>query len=359
MGLSTPEQRRWLRLALKSTLSTYPHPNPRVGALVLDPSGRKVGSGVHQGPGNPHAEILALGQAGDSARGGVIFTTLEPCVHYGRTPPCVDSIRVSGVASVVVGALDPDQRVSGRSAALLEAAGIEVVGPLSTEEVEAADPGYFHHRRTGRPLFTFKAAATLDGWTAARDGTSQWISGPAARRDGHGLRADADAVMVGAGTLRSDDPRLTVRISGHRGPQPVPVVVAGRSPLPRVRKLWDRHPLIVAPRPLDAFPPDRQVVAPGEGGLVDLTAAARALGDRGILEVLVEGGPRLAGAMWAAGLIDRGVFYLAARMAGGEGWPVLQGLFSTLSDAKQVTFEDVRRVGEDIRVAWRGPQESG
>ena len=357
MAFTVSEFRRLLRRALGLTVSSYPHPNPRVAALVLDSDGRQVATGVHRGPGSPHAEVVALEKAGDRARRGVLFTTLEPCVHFGRTPPCVDRIAGSEVATVVVGALDPDTRVAGRSRGILEAGGIEVVGPLATKEVEAADPGYFHHRRTGRPLFTLKAAATLDGWIAAQDGTSQWISGPSSRSDGHRLRAAADAVMVGAGTLRADDPRLTVRFPGYRGPQPRAVVVAGRSAVPPVRKLWARNPLIIAPRPAERFPPQDQVVAPGVDGLADLGTAARALGERGILEVLVEGGPRLAGALWKEGLIDRGVFYLAARMAGGEGWPIMRGVFATLSEADQVIIEDVRRVGEDVRVAWRRQKE--
>lgn len=360
MGPITAERRRLLRRALGMAATTRPHPNPRVGALVVDPTGRQVGTGVHQGPGTPHAEILALDEAGAGARGGMLITTLEPCVHLGRTPPCVDRISGSGVVTVVVGALDPDRRVSGRARALLEGAGMEVAGPLLTDEVEAADPAYFHHRRTGRPRFTLKAAATLDGWVAARDGTSQWISGPAARLDGHRLRASADAVMVGAGTLRSDDPRLTVRLNGYRGPQPEAVVVAGGAPLPSVRTLWERSPLVVAPRPTDVVPPDRQVIAPRKGGgLVDLASAARSIGERGLLEVLVEGGPRLAGALWEDGLIDRGVFYMAARVAGGKGLPVMGGAFSTLSDAREVTIEDVQRVGEDLRVEWRLRKEDG
>ena len=358
MGPVTAERRRLLRRAMRKAAGARPHPNPRVGALVMDSGGQLAGTGVHQGPGTPHAETLALDEAGPRARGGTLITTLEPCVHVGRTPPCVDRIIGSGVVTVVVGAEDPDQRVSGRSIALLEKAGLEVDGPLLTGEVEAADPAYFHHRRTGRPRFTLKAAATLDGWTAAGDGTSQWISGLAARRDGHLLRASADAVMVGAGTLRADDPRLTVRLECARTPQPLAVVVAGRAPLPSIRKVWDRSPLVVAPRPTEVVPPDLQVIAPGAEGLVDLAGAARALGERGLLEVLVEGGPRLAGAMWSVGLIDRGVFYMAARVAGGEGLPVMQGTFSTLSDSRDVIIEDVQRVGEDLRVEWRPREES-
>ncbi|MDE0673995.1 MAG: bifunctional diaminohydroxyphosphoribosylaminopyrimidine deaminase/5-amino-6-(5-phosphoribosylamino)uracil reductase RibD [bacterium] len=358
MGTTTGEGRRLLRRALKKAAEARPHPNPRVGALVMDPGGQLVGTGVHQGPGSPHAETLALDEAGSRAKGGTLITTLEPCVHSGRTPPCVDRITGAGVAAVVVGADDPDRRVSGRGRAVLEELGIEVAGPLLTEEVEAADPAYFHHRRTGRPRFTLKAAVTLDGWTAARDGTSQWISGPAARRDGHRLRASADGVMVGAGTLRADDPSLTVRLEGARTPQPPAVVVAGRARLPAVRKLWERRPLVIAPQPTDVVPPDLQVIAPGGDGLVDLALAARALGERGLLEVLVEGGPRLAGGMWSAGLIDRGVFYMAARVAGGEGLPVMSGAFSTLSASRQAIIEDVQKVGEDLRIEWRPRRES-
>ena len=350
-------RRRLLRRALGMTGSAHPHPNPRVAALVMDPGGRQIAAGVHRGPGHPHAEVVALDEAGEKARGGVLITTLEPCVHQGRTPPCVERILRAEVASVVVGALDPDIRVAGRSRPILESGGVGVFGPLLTDQVEAADPGYFHHRRTGRPLFTLKAAGTLDGWTAASDGTSQWISCAAARQDGHHLRAAADAVMVGAGTVRSDDPRLTVRVRGYEGPQPQAVVVAGRSPLPATRKLWERSPLIVAPVPDPGFPPEQQIVAPGIEGLVDLKTAATALGERGILEVLVEGGAGLAGALWQDGLIDRGVFYLAARMGGGEGWPIMSGAFSTLSESRPVIIEDMRRVGKDIRIAWKRPEE--
>ncbi len=350
-------QRRLLRRALVMTASSHPHPNPRVGALVLDAEGRQVGRGVHQGPGNPHAEVLALTEAGERARGGVVITTLEPCVHIGRTSPCVERISAAGVDTVVVGALDPDRRVAGRSRSILASSGVETLGPVLTEEVEEADPGYFHHRRRGRPLFILKAALTLDGWVAAGDGTSQWISGRPARRDGHRLRASVDAVMVGAGTLRDDDPRLTVRLDGHTGPQPQAVIVAGKSPLPRSRKLWDRNPTVITARRRGFLPADDQVVAPGADGLVDLPAAARALGERGILSVLVEGGPRLSGALWADGLVDRGVFYLAARIAGGSGRPVMWGDFATLTDAREIVIDDVRRVGEDLRVAWRYRRE--
>ncbi len=357
MSLTVTYGRRLLRRALDKAVSAHPHPNPKVAALVLDSEGRQVAEGVHRGPGHPHAEVLALDEAGERAGGGILISTLEPCIHHGRTPPCVDRIFDSGVASVVMGALDPDSRVAGRSRAILESGGVEVLGPLLTDEVEQADPGYFHHRRTGRPLFTLKAAATLDGWLAASDGTSQWISGTAARRDGHRLRASVDAVMVGAGTVRADDPRLTVRIAGVGAPQPQAVVVAGRTRLPAVRNLWERNPLILTSVPLAGFPREQQIVAPRGDGLVDLNTAAAALGDRGVLEVLVEGGPLLAGALWREGLIDRGVFYLAARMAGGEGWPVMRGDFATLSDARGVTIEDVQRVGDDLRVAWRCPKE--
>ena len=343
------DEGRLMREAISLAVATRPHPNPRVGALVLDAEGRPVGRGAHAGPGSPHAEVIALEQAGGRAAGGTLVVSLEPCHHTGRTPPCTEAVLVSGVARVLVGVEDPDPRVAGRGIARLRSAGLDVAVGIAAAEAEALDPGYFKHRRTGRPLVTLKAALTLDGWAAAADGTSQWITAEEARADGHRLRAEADAVVVGAGTVRADDPALTVRLPGYSGRQPRPVVVVGRGPLPGWARLWERAPLVLAPGPADY--PGEVVVVPGPDG-VDLAAGLAVLGERGLLDVLVEGGPTLAGSLLRAGLVNRGVFYLGARLGGGVGTPVLGGAFNTLADARRVHIESVAAVGPDARIEF-------
>lgn len=338
-----------MREAISLAAGTRPHPNPRVGALVLDAHGVLVGRGAHAGPGSPHAEVLALEEAGERAAGGTLVVSLEPCDHTGRTPPCTEAVLNSGVARVLVGAEDPDPRVAGRGIARLRAAGLEVATGIAGAEVEALDPAYFHHRRTGRPRVIWKVALTLDGWAAAADGTSQWITSEEARADGHRLRAAADAVVVGAGTVLADDPALTVRLPGYQGAQPRPVVVAGRRPLPSGARIWARHPLVLAPGAADY--PAEVVPVPGPDG-VDLAAGLGELGERGLLDLLVEGGPTLAGSLLRAGLIDRGVFYLGARLGGGEGKPALAGVFSTLGEARIARIESVAALGPDVRIEF-------
>jgi diaminohydroxyphosphoribosylaminopyrimidine deaminase/5-amino-6-(5-phosphoribosylamino)uracil reductase len=340
-----------MRRAIALSAEHRPHPNPRVGAVVLDPEGRVVGEGSHAGLSHPHAEVNALRQAGDRAREGTVIVTLEPCNHQGLTPPCTSALLAAGVRRVFYGAEDPDPRVAGAGAAALAAAGVEVNGGMLGSEVEIADPGYFHHRRSGLPLLTLKVAMTLDGQVAAADGTSQWITGPEAREDAHRLRANADAVLIGAGTLRRDDPSLDVRLEGYTGPQPRPVVVAGRQALPVGVRVLARNPLAIVTRP-SAWA-EEIVVDPGPDGMPDLRQAAAAIGGRGYLDVLVEGGPRLAAALLASGLIQRGVFYVAGRLAGGMGFPVFQETLATITDSRPVEITAVTRVGVDLRVEWR------
>ena len=319
-----------MQRAAQLARTTHPHPNPKVGALILDASGEAVGQGAHAGPGSPHAEVVALSHAGDRARGGTVVVTLEPCTHHGRTPPCVDALVSAGLVRVVIGARDPDPRVQGMGIEQLRGAGVEVLTDVGPGE--QVDPSYFHHRRTGLPLVTLKLAATLDGQVAAADGTSQWITGPEARADAHRLRAEADAVMVGAGTVIADDPMLDVRLPDHDGFQPRPVVVVGERPLPADARIWARDPLII------------------EQGAGDLTEVLRLVAQEGLLAVLVEGGPRLAGSLWAANLVNRGVFYFGGMVAGGHGRSPFQGVWSTLENARPVTVDAVRRLGNDLRV---------
>ncbi len=339
-----------LQRAFEIATFHHPHPNPRVGAVIVDERGVVVGEGAHVAAGQPHAEILALDAAGERANGATAYVTLEPCNHHGRTPPCTDALIAAGVRRVVLAVTDPDPRVAGAGSDRLRKAGIEVVEDVDVAAGEALDPGYFHHRRTGRPLVTLKLAATLDGQTAAADGSSQWITSEEARTDVHRLRARSDAIVIGAGTLRSDDPRLDVRIHGHHGPGPRPVVVAGRKPLPAESKLYARTPLVY--RPADAAPPPASVEAvtlPSIDG-VELEALVKDLGGRGMLDVLVEGGPTLAGALVRSGLVDRFVVYLAGKLGGGLGLPMFSGTWDTLDRAVELDVLDVTTLGPDVRI---------
>ncbi len=336
--------------AIQAALPTRPHPNPRVGAVVLSRGGAAVGAGVHHGPGTPHAEVVALEAARGAAADGTLVVTLEPCNHHGRTPPCTEAIRRAGIRRVVVGALDPDERVAGSGLDHLRRAGIDVVHDVASDAVRALDPGYFHHRSTGRARVTVKLAATLDGQAAARDGTSQWITGDAARADVHRLRASADAVAVGAETARRDDPQLTVRTQGFAGPQPRPVVIAGRLPIPSDLRVFERAVLVYAVSPF-GWPSDAEVVeVPGVDGRADLAAIAQDLPTRSILDVFVEGGPTLAAGLARAGLVDEYVLYFGARLGLGSGRPMFGGAFDTLTDARPVAIDSVTRLGSDLRV---------
>ncbi|MDH3678726.1 MAG: bifunctional diaminohydroxyphosphoribosylaminopyrimidine deaminase/5-amino-6-(5-phosphoribosylamino)uracil reductase RibD [Acidimicrobiia bacterium] len=304
-------------------------PNPWVGAVLVTPTGVTF-EGSTRRPGSAHAEREALRRAGDRAAGGTLYVTLEPCCHHGRTPPCVDAVIEADVARVVVAVSDPDRRVGGSGIERLQAAGIEVaVGPGAGAVEEQLAP-YLKHRRTGRPLVVVKLATTLDGRTAAADGTSQWITGEEARLDAHRLRAESDAVLVGAGTVRADDPRLTVR-----------GVIAGDGAEPR-------QPLRVV---LGRADPSAAIQPCVElGG--DLTAVLDELGRRDVAQVLVEGGATVAGAFHRAGLVDRYVIYLApALMGGDDGTPLLSGPgASSIGDLRRLQLDRVVKLGHDLRI---------
>lgn len=338
-----------MRRAIELAGSHRPHPNPRVGAVVISDGGDLLGEGAHEAPGHPHAEVVALGEAGDRARGATLYVTLEPCSHQGRTPPCIPAILASGVRKVVVGAGDPDARVSGSGVSALRDAGVEVIEGVLAEEAEAVDPAYFRHRRTGLPRVTLKYAMTLDGAIAAADGSSRWVSSEPAREDAHRLRAGVDAVVIGAGTVRSDDPRLTVRLDDYRGPQPRAVIVTGAGELPGAALIWDREPLVVSAWPRE-IPAGTLAVVPGRGGLPDPVAAARVIAEQGYLDLLLEGGAGLAGAWWRAGVVTRGVVYLAAKMGGGRGISPLAGAFPHIEGVSEVEITGVRSLGADYRV---------
>lgn len=349
-----------MRRAIALGAAHHPHPNPRVGAVILGAEGELLTEAGHRGPGHPHAEQAAIDQLGGRIpSGATLVVSLEPCNHYARTPPCTTAVIEAGFARVVVGALDPDERVFGTGIERIRSAGIETEQGLLAEEVERSDPAYFHHRRTGRARFTIKAATTIDGQIGARDGTSQWITSSAARADAHRLRAESDAVMIGAGTLRRDDPRLDVRVSSDsEDRQPPAVVVAGNSDLPTDRQVWERPgTLVLAARALQV-PAEVVIVDSDQSGLPDPVAMANALGKRGLLAILVEGGSRLLGSLWKHEVVSAGVSYLGAMVAGGVGTPLFAGAWDTLSDASRIEITEVRAVGPDLRVDWY-PVRSG
>lgn len=329
----------------------HTHPNPRVGSLVVAASGEVIGEGWHRGPGTAHAEVDALSQAGEAARGSTVYVSLEPCSHHGRTPPCTDALIEAGVSQVVVATLDPDSNVSGQGVKKLRGAGIEVEVGVLEGEARRVDPAYFRHRETGMPLVTLKWAMTLDGSVAAADGTSQWITGEDARADVHRIRSMVDAVVVGAGTVRDDDPFLDVRLDGYDGPQPCPVIVAGQGPLPVHARIWDREPVVISTGPRD-IPGGRVLEVPGNEGYPDPVAACRSLADLGLLHLLVEGGPGLARAWWDGGVVNNGLVYVGAKVGGGTGKSPLSGTFPTITAASDVEFGEVRSVGHDVVISF-------
>ena len=306
-------------------------PNPWVGAVLV--TGTATYQAATAPPGGPHAEVAALAlaaEAGDTTFGSTLYTTLEPCVQFGRTPPCVDAILAAGVARVVVALVDPDPAVAARGVAALRARGVEVSVGTQAEAVERQLAPYLKHRRTGRPWVVLKLAATMDGRTAAPDGSSRWITGEAARRDVHELRAASDAVLVGAGTVRADDPELTVR------PPAACATVVPRQPL----------------RVVLGHAPQGARVQPAlelSGELADVLSD---LARRGVVQLLVEGGAKVAHDLHAAGLVDRYVLYLAPKLFGGDdGRPLFHGPGAgTIGDVWRGRIVSVEQLGEDLRV---------
>jgi diaminohydroxyphosphoribosylaminopyrimidine deaminase/5-amino-6-(5-phosphoribosylamino)uracil reductase len=307
-------------------------PNPWVGAVVVPGGGEIAGTGATAPPGGPHAEVEALRAAGERAREATLYVTLEPCAHHGRTPPCTEAIVAAGIRRVVIGMEDPDPLVQGAGAAALRAAGVEVEVGTAADEVAEQLAAYRHHRATGRPWVVLKLATTLDGRSAAPDGTSRWITGEAARLDVHRLRARSDAVLVGAGTVRADDPRLTVRLPADdplfRGPGEQPLRVVLGTPPPGA-----------ASEPALAL-----------GG--DLTDVLDELGGRGVLQLLVEGGARVAHDFHVAGLVDRYVLYVAPALFGGsDARPLFDGPGApTIADLWRGEVRSLTSLDGDVRL---------
>jgi diaminohydroxyphosphoribosylaminopyrimidine deaminase / 5-amino-6-(5-phosphoribosylamino)uracil reductase len=300
-------------------------PNPWVGAVIVDAQGVVIAEGHTQAPGESHAEVEALRRAGDRARGATMVVTLEPCCHVGRTGPCTEAIVESGLRRVVVATLDPDPRVAGRGVEVLRASGVDVEVGVEEEVVTAQLAPYLWHRRTGRPYVVAKVASTMDGVVAMADGSSQWITGEPARRDAHVLRAQSQAIVVGAGTVRSDDPQLTARL-GDIVLEPLRVVLGEVPEGAKVRPCLERH-----------------------GNLGDVLDE---LGELDVVQVLVEGGPATISEFLEAGLVNRMVWYMAPAFAGARDTlgALASRSTSTIGELRRGRVVEVRRIGEDVRM---------
>lgn len=338
-------------------------PNPAVGCVIVK-DGRVVGRGWTRLGGRPHAEVVALAQAGEAARGATAYVTLEPCSHHGKTPPCADALVAAGVVRAVVALTDPDPRVNGQGLARLRAAGLEVSEGVMADEAREDQKGFLSRVTRGRPMVTLKLATSFDGRIATASGESQWITGPQARRLVHAQRLRHDAVMIGAGTARADDPTLNVRDMGARH-QPVRVVLSRHLDLPlgsklaqsaRTVPLWLIHgeradpALVAAWQGLGA----RTLAVPVSQGQIDPAAALAALGAAGLTRVFCEGGGGLAASLLAEDLVDELVGFTAGLALGAEGRPSLAALgLSRLTEAPRFTLKDTRAVGGDVLHLWR------
>lgn len=346
-----------LALAERGLFTTTP--NPRVGCVIVR-DGAVVGTGWHERAGEAHAEVIALREAGARAAGGTVYVTLEPCSHHGRTPPCTDGLIAAKVARVVAACEDPNPVVAGQGLACLRAAGIDASVGLLGEAARELNIGFVSRMTRGRPWVRMKIAATLDGKTALGDGRSQWITGADARRDGHAFRARACAVLTGIGTVKDDDPQLTVRdVPTTR--QPLRVLVDSRLEVPPTARILEGGNVLVAAAVADrariaalAGHGAQVLLLPNAAGKVDLGELMAELGRRGLNEVHVEAGFKLNGSLVAAGLVDELVIYFAPSLIGESG----RGMFNLpgpadLAARVQLSVRDVRRVGADLRVLAR------
>lgn len=337
-------------------------PNPLVGAVVVK-DGEVVGEGWHEGPGQPHAEVVALEAAGERAGGGDLYVSLEPCSHYGRTPPCAPRVAASNVARVIAALQDPNPLVSGEGFAHLRQAGVEIrVGALA-EDARRQNEAFLKHVRTRLPFVTLKMAASLDGKAAARDGSSRWITGEEARAEVHRMRAAADAILVGAGTAVRDDPSLTVRDPDYRGRPKLRVVVDGRGIVPETHKVFSdgEAPSLVATS--EGAPTERRdawrragaevlVLDDAGSALIPLKDLFAELGKRDVQHVLMEGGPTIAWEAVQRDLVDKVVLFFAPVLVGGETAPsvLMGGGTPTIGDAVPLQLADVTRIGRDFKV---------
>ncbi|MBI3129120.1 MAG: bifunctional diaminohydroxyphosphoribosylaminopyrimidine deaminase/5-amino-6-(5-phosphoribosylamino)uracil reductase RibD [Candidatus Tectomicrobia bacterium] len=339
-------------------------PNPAVGAVVLDAGGRPAGQGFHERAGAPHAEAVALREAGERARGGTLYITLEPCAHQGRTPPCAPAVAGAGVTRVVAAVQDPDPRTAGRGFQILVDAGIRVEVGLRAREAVRLNEGFFTWHRDGRPLVTLKAAASLDGRIASRAGASRWLTGEKARAWAHGYRDRVDAILVGVETVLRDDPLLTSRPEGREGKPILRVILDSRLKTPETAKVLppDREVATILAATRDA-PADKEALlrrkgaevlrlGPSGAGRVPLAPLLRELGERGVRHLLVEGGGRVHGAFLREGLAHKVLFFLAPLIMGDESARgAVAGLAPrTPGQALRLSYVRHEALGEDLLV---------
>lgn len=346
-----------LQLAEKGLYSTSP--NPRVGCVIVR-DGKIVGSGWHIKVGQPHAEINALNIAGGAAQGATVYLTLEPCSHYGRTHPCAEALIRAKVAKVIIAMQDPNPLVAGKGTSLLKQSGINVLVGLMGEWAKDLNVGFVSRMTNNRPWVRMKIAASLDGKTALNNGVSQWITGEAARHDGHRLRARSCAVLTGIGTVLEDDPQLSVRfIETPR--QPLRIIIDSRLKIPTTARVLrgggeliftttDNKERISALKEVGAHP----IILPNEKGKIDLAGLMQILADFEINELLVEAGNRLSGAFIREGLVDELIIYLAPHLIGNRAMGMLQlPELTDLSEKYNLKIKDLRMVGKDIRIMSR------
>ncbi len=346
-----------LRLAERGLWTTTP--NPRVGCVIVR-NGVVVGEGWHERAGEPHAEVHALQAAGERARGATAYVTLEPCNHTGRTPPCSMALIQSGVTRVVAATADPNPLVAGTGLEALSGAGLETAVGLLEEQARELNIGFFSRMTRGRPWLRMKVAASLDGKTALNNGASQWITGEAARRDGHLWRARSCGVLTGIGTVKDDDPQLTVRAI-ETARQPKKILVDSRLDVPLNAKIFDGSEVLIfcasGDKEKRAALVDKNATViqlPDDRGKVDLSAMVQELGKREMNEVLIEAGTKLNGSLLQADLIDEFVIYLAPHLIGDQA----RGMFgmpelTALSECRSLTIVDIRQIGNDIRITAR------
>lgn len=352
-----------LAMALAEKARLHAPPNPWVGCVIVN-HGEIVGRGFTQPPGQAHAEVGALLQAGERAKGATLYSTLEPCSHTGRTPPCTQALIKAGISKVYYGIQDPDLKVKGKGVRQLEEVGIQVFGGIGEEEIQRSLVSYLYQRQTGLPYTILKSALSVDGSLAAQDGTSQWISCPQARQDAHLYRAKSQAIVIGSGTALKDSPQLTVRHPSYASSyQPLRVLLDSQGRVPASGPLFDRQiasTLVVTTsegamrkqKEWESAGAEVSIVNRSSTGL-NLEETWQLLGKRMILQVLVESGATLSTALLKTSLVNRLVLYMAPLLLGSSGMPFFQSSVTTLKEAQRLTLQEVKKIGECVRIEYQ------